>query len=104
MAELWPVFFHEIVEERLDFAGLAAELEECGLPLFLLMMVRGRLIRRGEGEGGTGEEYPESSGCSFGHDFGGGQTSEREDEEVGNVRLDLRVEECVEEDWNELFG
>ncbi len=50
------------------------------------------------------EIYPERSGCSFGHDFGGGQTSEREDEEIGNVGLDLRVEECVEEARNELSG
>lgn len=29
-----------------------------------------------EGEGEGRREYPESSGCSFGHDFGSGQTSE----------------------------
>lgn len=71
----------------------------------LLMMVGGRFIRRErEREGGIGKEYPEHSGCSFGHDFSGGQTSERETEEIGNVGVNLGVEECVEEAWNELFG
>lgn len=53
LAELWSVFFHEIVEEGLDFGWLAADLEECGLPLFLLMMawLGGRERERGRDRG-----------------------------------------------------
>ena len=75
-----------------------------------MMLMRGRfgdLCSKGRKEGRERRNwgsYPESSGCSFGHDFGGGQTSEREDEEIGDVGLDLRVEECVEEERNELLG
>lgn len=94
-----------MVEEGLDFGWLAADLEECGLAILLLMMFMrghfGSLFFRGGRNLGS---YPESSRCSFGHDFSGGQTSEREDEEVGDVGLDLRIEECVEEARNELFG
>lgn len=58
----------------------------------------------GREEGGRGwrnwGSYPEGSGCSLGHDFGGGQTSEREEEEIGDIGLDLRVEECMDEARN----
>lgn len=54
MAELWPVFLHEIVEERLDFGWLAANLEECGLQFFFLLMMVGGVWLGGIGGGRGG--------------------------------------------------